>query len=580
MQSNKNTVFKITAIIGVITILASSIAFAAGSEEFYDHSYGFAIIVPEKFADTVIQTDHGNLIIRFSDPESEMYALLTLTARNLYDEMDPDAIEGYEENDLSLEHEIFIETYQNQPFMVQYMANQANENSGGTVRAKYLQHVNINDITFWVYSFGLLDVSNTEIGEGKIYYTIYKGKSYNITITNKSGSISVFPEIEQSLATLMLGRKVSPAMRYIWIIVSFLNLAFFLLMMWVITRPRKYSRRQMIRREQRALRRAVRKGLPIPQQGLELDTTQLVPVKREKPKLYRFNEADMKEISRSIAYKKLISELDGLLGRNEDSVYEEYDFGLDTDHTAAKYISEAIKESDLESNGPSQAEPEPAAGEIAFEHDESADAEQAGIEPLEPALIETGQQQEPSQEQSSDEGIGLLLNFVEGSPTDKMQDFSYDETLVAFGMQSSDAEGIGVQTQEQRSTSFESAEIESILLSVGAGSMAGSDSGLGDEQTDDAASLMLNEASPAASQASPEPLHMPLEDALSDEETSGALGEDEDALGALGESGDAQALSDMHASDAKANIDADSDSTHSEQEAISESPEPPIGNED
>ncbi|MDR2520243.1 MAG: hypothetical protein LBC69_04210 [Eubacteriaceae bacterium] len=310
----------------------TSFVFATGGQEFYDHAIGYSIIVPAKYATSVLAIDDENLIAQFKD-EAGNDTKFIIHATNIYEELDPETVEGLDEAKISLGNDIFNDTYKSHSFMVAMLGKIADSYAGGGRDTKYLQYVNINGIIFWCYNFRFLDANKNETGEGKIFFTIHKGKSYQVSIISKNALLSSIPEVEQTLASLQLGRKVSPAMKYIWIIVGFLNLTFFLLMMWIITRPRKYSRRQMIRREQRALRKAARKGLPPPTPEISAET-QLVPIQRELPKIYRVKEPELLElVSQSVRHKKALEELDAILGRDEYA-FEVYDHGLDTDSAA------------------------------------------------------------------------------------------------------------------------------------------------------------------------------------------------------------------------------------------------------
>ncbi len=82
------------------------------------------------------------------------------------------------------------------------------------------------------------------IGEGKMYFTVYKGYEYRIHMMNKQGRLSEQPEMAEILGSARLGLRQSDIMKIMWITIAVLCALCFILIIFVLTRksPKKLAK--------------------------------------------------------------------------------------------------------------------------------------------------------------------------------------------------------------------------------------------------------------------------------------------------------------------------------------------------
>ena len=312
--------------------------------EFYSHVFGYFVSVPEKYVGGVSNNNENMLRIIFDNGDDEKEFLnnitLTLRAENYYSKLPEDQRAFIVDKELSLGHSFFNDTYNSHSYMVTYFNNAIRGLPGYRKDVLTIEHNTLNGKVFWVCHYHIYNANNILVGEGKVLFTVYNGFTYNINTFNREGMLSEYPEVENTMLSIRVGRRVGDYAKYIWTAVGVVIFMFFSSILWIITRPRKLSPRQEWKKEYKMEKRAIRKGLPIPtftsSQPALIETSPIPLLESPDVVRKRIFRANLNELNLAAEYadrKKLLFVLDMLLGRYEfiyDDVYEDYEFNIDS----------------------------------------------------------------------------------------------------------------------------------------------------------------------------------------------------------------------------------------------------------
>ncbi|MCL1912881.1 MAG: hypothetical protein FWG10_03120 [Eubacteriaceae bacterium] len=300
----------ILVLILVLCFVKANPVFASTqSQQVYSYILSYSFSVPEKFSESVVKLPYDWINIRFVDAENSQ-VVLTIRGDDYYKELDSHSMGNLKKDDVSLGCEFFNNTFNDIEHIRSMFEEMVNSFAGAHYSILSISPVSINNTDYWVCRFGYDDFNQTQIGEGRIYFTIQAGTRYTISVLNRNGSVTVIPEVEQTIASFRVGRLVSSFSRFIWVMVGGFNFTFFMLILWVVTRPRKYSKRQLVRRERKAILEAERRGLPPPSSTSAIALRRLTVVQTLKAKT-----SDIEAIDDVVARKKALYHLDFLLGK-------------------------------------------------------------------------------------------------------------------------------------------------------------------------------------------------------------------------------------------------------------------------
>ncbi|MFA0814955.1 MAG: hypothetical protein ACC608_04125 [Anaerofustis sp.] len=217
------------ALISGLILLCSVPVQASGSTEKYNYDLKYSIRIPSEYTDNTVSLSAGRLNIQFSDS-----VYLALTAEKYYDSLSSDEIGNYSEKDFTLGGKALDDTYNNSDYVTQYFEKKL----GTIVGNKRIDNVyqdTINGSEFWVCEYVLYtettdsatnETQTTDVGEGRMYFSMKDGISYFITVNSSNGPLSDAPDAVKTMESFHIGKQLSPAVYVVWTIVIVAILAF------------------------------------------------------------------------------------------------------------------------------------------------------------------------------------------------------------------------------------------------------------------------------------------------------------------------------------------------------------------
>ena len=328
----------LAAVITALFFLLFNIGVSAEDDteiEFYNHNYGYLVSVPVKYKEDIYNANENILRVFFRKEDAVSLndnIMFQLRSDNYYSRLPEEQRRDLVAKELSLGNAFFDDSYNSHAFMVTHFNGLIRGLPGFRKDVLTIEHNVLNGKTFWVCHYYIYNANNVLVGEGKVFFTVYEGFSYTIYIFNRNGMISEIPEVESTILSVRVGRMSGEQIRFIWGAVCFVCVMFFAAVIWIITRPRKLSPRQEWKREYKKEKKAIKKGLPLPQEaaaGNALIQTDSIPL-LESPetaskRVFRAAVSELNAAAEFADRKKLLYVLDIILDRDlkEDTYYED-----------------------------------------------------------------------------------------------------------------------------------------------------------------------------------------------------------------------------------------------------------------
>ena len=479
------------AVITALFFLLFNISASAEDDteiEFYNHNYGYHVSVPVKFKEDIYNANENILRVFFRKEDAVSLndnIMFQLRSDNYFSRLPEEQRKELVAKELSLGNVFFDESYNSHAFMVTHFNGLIRGLPGFRKDVVTIEHNILNGKTFWVCHYYIYNANNVLVGEGKVFFTVYEGFSYTIYVFNRNGMISEVPEVESTILSVRVGRMTGEQIRFIWGAVCFVCVMFFASVIWIITRPRKLSPRQEWKREYKKEKKAIKKGLPLPQEGAAenaLIQTDSIPL-LESPetaskKVFRAAVSELNAAAEFADRKKLLYVLDIILDRDlkEDVYYE--DEPADYENAEPLSSSDSLTGSEAAESAEDITEAEP----------EIIGAEQAVwdkaamFELLDVILGRSGQGEEETAaetaetfEYDSDESYRELLDALD-EILERSEAFSYKDS----------AEEEAVHEEEQEACAEEETSEEGAEQSdAAASSEYEADGSMAEEQTED-----------------------------------------------------------------------------------------------
>lgn len=242
----------------ILLLCALSTPAYAKQKEFYNYEGRYTLYLSDEAYAKISKVNNTLMSIRYGSG-----ALLTINTANYYETL-PEEEKTGKADSYTLGSEVLDATFNSEEYMKDYFDNRLKHISGEKELLE-MAKVSINSHEFWCCHFNLVnkktslsnaaaklalaekerenaaegaaeqpeaepddtqpptdnpeDTPKTDdniYGEGKIYFTLYKGYSYSIQLTNKDGTLSDIPAIEDTVATIKLGLRQTKTFTYMW----------------------------------------------------------------------------------------------------------------------------------------------------------------------------------------------------------------------------------------------------------------------------------------------------------------------------------------------------------------------------
>lgn len=275
-KMTKNTIRR-TSSLFLALIMVFAMVSPVFAREYYNYECRYTIQLSEEAYAKMSKVNEQLMSLIYHDGVS-----VTYSAQNYYAHLsDAEKNPELTSDDYSVGSEVFAATYNDAAYMKDEYFTKRLANVSGTTEMTGVTLVNINGFDFWEMTYSFFgepaetaenedkddetaetaetpeDTQPTDtetpvvredglvaIGEGKMYFTVYKGFSYFIHMINREGKISDYPEMESVFRTINLGLRQSNVMKIMWIVIGVLCFILLALIIFTLTRksPKKLAK--------------------------------------------------------------------------------------------------------------------------------------------------------------------------------------------------------------------------------------------------------------------------------------------------------------------------------------------------
>ncbi len=252
----------------IVILMVFSVVTPVFAREYYNYECRYTIQLSDEAYAKMSKVNEQLMSIIFDDGVSSTYTVQNYYSHLSDEEKDPELTS----DDYSIGSEVFAGTYNDAEYMRdEYFAKRLS-NVSGTTEMAGVSLVNINGFDFWEMTYNFLgepaevregeegeetaeEGSDEQLpavredglvvtGEGKMYFTVYKGFAYFIHMICRDGKLSSYPEMDSIFRTINLGLRQSDAMKILWITIGVLCFVLFMLIIITLTRksPKKLAK--------------------------------------------------------------------------------------------------------------------------------------------------------------------------------------------------------------------------------------------------------------------------------------------------------------------------------------------------
>ncbi len=216
-------------ITGIILLFPLKAVFAKSYIEVYSYEMEYDLNVPNEYKDHMVDIGTGTLNIQFND---DVY--FSLKVDEYYNSLTSEERGKNDANDYSMGRKALDDTYNNLDFVTEYFNTKVNTIIGKK-RVVSIEQKSMNGSKYWICSYVIYTestdpqtqaVTQTDVGEGRMYLNMTKGLRYFIVVNSSNGLLSETPDALKTVESFDIGRKSNPAIILIWLLIIACIVAF------------------------------------------------------------------------------------------------------------------------------------------------------------------------------------------------------------------------------------------------------------------------------------------------------------------------------------------------------------------